>query len=406
MRISILIYAAALALHSHAADGSFFGPRSTGAATQVLSGPKDDDWRSSGALQVDQHRRRLSRSDRVRWKGEQNSSAPVNRYLYVFIHVPKNAGASFMKDSPKHLPKGAVLRGSREKAVYHGFTQHLLKSFQRTRLVLLLRHPVKMAYSQFLMCKYSNRLNDKGFPRRGEGVQAGVTLWAQALLRRRNTSFAFSCYHARDVQARYLATSESAWRAPSTPPLFAKAVATIERAYFVGLAEAYPESACLLRMLTTHQPVEYCRCGSSEKGPRLTHERHKVPKANLADLTQNELQLLAKLVPRDVRLYARAVEKLDAHRRRVDALFGGGAGGCSVTERLRRGVKETLCTAYASDGNCSIPAKFGWAGARGPDGSGRAARGVARWQRAGGVGTDGGRRRPGGPLARRAGFIE
>ena len=148
MRVSILIYAL-LALLSHtadAADGSLAGPKYDRHATAVR-----DDWRSSGALQVDQRRRRLSRSDRVRWKGEQNSSAPVNRYLYVFIHVPKNAGASFMKDSPKHLPKGAVLRGSREKAVYHGFTQHLLKSFQRTRLVLLLRHPVKMAYSQFLM---------------------------------------------------------------------------------------------------------------------------------------------------------------------------------------------------------------------------------------------------------------
>ena len=59
----------------------------------------------------------------------------------------------------------------------------------------------------------------------------------------------------------------------------------------------------------------------------MTHERHKVPSANLKDLDPEELQLLAKLVPRDVRLYARAVVKLDAQRLKVDKLFGQGAGG-------------------------------------------------------------------------------
>ena len=46
-----------------------------------------------------QQRRRLSRSDGVKWRGTLNSSAIVNKYLYVFVHIPKNAGASFMKDS-------------------------------------------------------------------------------------------------------------------------------------------------------------------------------------------------------------------------------------------------------------------------------------------------------------------
>ena len=67
-------------------------------------------------------RRRLSRSDGVKWRGTLNSSAVVNKYLYVFVHIPKNAGASFMKDSPRHLPRGAILRGSHEKALWHGYT--------------------------------------------------------------------------------------------------------------------------------------------------------------------------------------------------------------------------------------------------------------------------------------------
>ena len=92
-------------------------------------------------------RRRLSRSDGVKWRGTLNSSAIVNKYLYIFVHIPKNAGASFMKDSPKHLPRGAILKGSHEKALWHGYTQHLVQSYPRTRLVLMLRHPMKMVYS-------------------------------------------------------------------------------------------------------------------------------------------------------------------------------------------------------------------------------------------------------------------
>ncbi len=340
-------------------------------------------------------RRRLSRSDGVKWRGTLNSSAIVNKYLYIFVHIPKNAGASFMKDSPRHLPRGAILKGSHEKALWHGYTQHLVQSYPRTRLVLMLRHPIKMAYSQFLMCKYSIRVQDRGFPRQGgAGVKAGLTPWAQRLLNR-NATYAFACYHSRDIQTRYLATAQSAWTVPKHPPMLSKALASLGRAYFVGLAEAYPQSACLLRMLTTHSPLEYCRCGSTEIGPRLTHERHKVPSANLKDLDAAELQLLAKLVPRDIRLYARAIVKLDSQRLKVDKLFGSGAGGCAVADQLRQGLRDTLCSAYPSGPgkNCSIPAKYGWAGGKTP--AARAYRGVRRWQRA-----------SGSNLARRAGYVE
>ena len=337
-------------------------------------------------------RRRLSRSDGVKWRGTLNSSAIVNKYLYIFVHIPKNAGASFMKDSPKHLPRGAILKGSHEKALWHGYTQHLIQSYPRTRLVLMLRHPMKMVYSQFLMCKYSIRLQDKGFPR-APGVKGGLTLWAQRLLNR-NATYAFACYHSRDIQTRYLATAQSAWTVPKHPPMLSKALASLGKAYFVGLAEAYPQSACLLRMLTTSHREEYCRCGSTERGPRLTHERHKVPSANLNELDSEELQLLAKLVPRDIRLYARAIVKLDSQRLKVDKLFGSGAGGCAFADTLRQGLRDTLCSAYPSaSGNCSIPAKYGWAGGKTP--AARAYRGVHRWQRASGTN-----------LARRAGYVE
>ena len=306
----------------------------------------------------------------------------MNKYLYVFVHIPKNAGASFMKDSPKHLPRGAILRGSHEKALWHGYTQHLVQSYPRTRLVLMLRHPIKMAYSQFLMCKYSIRVQDKGFPRQGTGVKAGLTSWAQRLLEPKRDLRLGMLPLARYPDAIF-ATAQSAWTVPKHPPMLSKALASLGKAYFVGLAEAYPQSACLLRMLTTSHREEYCRCGSTELGPRLTHERHKVPSANLKDLDKEELQLLAKLVPRDVRLYARAIVKLDAQRLKVDKLFGQGAGAAPSPTNYAKG-SATRCGARPStDGETApIPAKYGRAGGKTP--AARAYRGVRRWERASG----------------------
>ena len=108
---------------------------------------------TGAATTMPQSSRRLSRSDGVKWRGTLNSSAIVNKYLYVFVHIPKNAGASFMKDSPRHLPRGAILKGSHEKALWHGYTQHLIRSYPRKRLVLMPRHPMLMVDKQFLTCR-------------------------------------------------------------------------------------------------------------------------------------------------------------------------------------------------------------------------------------------------------------
>ena len=104
--------------------------------------------------------RQLSQSDSVVWHGElprnMSGNSRAGAY-YVYIHIPKAAGASFMKDSPRHMPVGATLRGSHEKSIFHPYTRSLTRK-PNNRLVLLLRHPVRLALSQFLMCKRVARL--------------------------------------------------------------------------------------------------------------------------------------------------------------------------------------------------------------------------------------------------------
>ena len=81
-----------------------------------------------------QSRRRLSKSDTVQWIGTQESRARPE--YYVFVHIPKAAGASFLKDSPKHMGLGSRMKGSHEKAVYHNYTQAQLAK-PRAQLVLV-----------------------------------------------------------------------------------------------------------------------------------------------------------------------------------------------------------------------------------------------------------------------------
>ena len=126
--------------------------------------------------------RRLSRSDRRYWQGTLASAGAPRNELYVFVHIPKAAGASFLKDSPRHVAAGSRVKGSHEKSVHHAYTAGLLAK-PAARLVLMLRHPMRLAYSQFMMCKYSVRRN-RVFPR-GDAANetwGGFETWARQFL--------------------------------------------------------------------------------------------------------------------------------------------------------------------------------------------------------------------------------
>ena len=101
----------------------------------------------------------------------------------------------------------------------------------------------------------------------------------------------------------------------------------------------------------------YCRCGSAAAGPKLTHERHKVPKADLDDLSPALVRLLAKLVPKDLELYAAAIDRFAADQKKVDRAHGTGAGGCpDVPSRLRAGLRKTLCRGVTNGtDHCVLP---------------------------------------------------
>ncbi|KAH8049844.1 hypothetical protein JL720_15518 [Aureococcus anophagefferens] len=148
------------------------------------------------------------------------------------------AGASFLKDSPRHVAAGSRVKGSHEKSVHHAYTAGLLAK-PAARLVLMLRHPMRLAYSQFMMCKYSVRRN-RVFPR-GDAANetwGGFETWARQFLGLKSP-FAFGCYNPVDVQTRDLSTAFGAWAAPADALNVSDALTTLRGAFFVGLADAH-----------------------------------------------------------------------------------------------------------------------------------------------------------------------
>lgn len=291
-------------------------------------------------------RRRLSRTDHIVWHGKvPRVSAPSRHYL--FVHIPKAAGVSFMKDSPHAMPVGSTLRGSQEKAVLDPRTVSLRKA-HGAQLIVLLRNPIGLAYSQFIMSKcYPHAARGASrSPHRPPCAPAhlGFGTWAADLARqlaappsarRLDSGLGPHGYIPIDVQSRYVSTNVSAWhvRRSDVPGDLTRAKAGLARFAFVGVTELYPQSVCLFAAHALGALPAHCECAPTHKAarsaPKLTRVTHGLPKHSLADLSATARAAAASLVRVDLELYAHALEdRLSAQIEQAERARSrpGGAG--------------------------------------------------------------------------------
>ena len=280
--------------------------------------------RASGRTQPAQNGSRtfsrlLSASDFKTHEGTVAAPPGHRSRHYVFVHIPKAAGASFMKDSPKFMMAGDTLRGSQETAARSPVTFARLKAKQPSSRVVFLRHPLQLVYSQFLYCKYVLKRKNPGFPRgRGdEGEAGGLEAWVAHVSGGRD---AYKCYHPRDVQFRFVVGAGDA-RAPEGVPVNVGAAAA-RRALdadfsMVGVVEAYRESLCLFRWLGERRaPPAYCGCGATAAFPKVEHaHRMKYNSSVLAVAPRSRAALAGLVAAQDVLLY---VHGLSVFERRVE----------------------------------------------------------------------------------------
>ena len=155
--------------------------------------------------------RRLSGSDHRTFRGKLDPPAAGRGRHHLFIHIPKAAGTSFMKASVDWMSRKDTLTGSVESAAFSGRTVGKLKQGPPGAVpgrVVMLRHPVQLAVSQFSYCKHVLKQKMNGFPgnaRNATGGRskvpfAGLAKWAA----HRPAATYWRCYNPEDIQFRFV----------------------------------------------------------------------------------------------------------------------------------------------------------------------------------------------------------
>ena len=205
--------------------------------------------------------RLLSKEDHVVFQGQvvlNDTVLVAPSQNYTLIHIPKTAGASFLVESPRHMPRGTTLRGNREKPFLA--TKPSVPS--AASMVILLRDPIKHVLSQFLECKYApygqQVTKGTGFPlgsnnNNNSGIYGGFEEWIDHFRSKNESTFgkkgAYHCYDPSNMQTRFLVNDRGAHfvrNASELNPSLDQAKLHLESIGLVGISDYYDASVCLL----------------------------------------------------------------------------------------------------------------------------------------------------------------
>lgn len=273
--------------------------------------------------------RRLCASDHVVWRGKLPRQQPARHYVY--IHIPKAGGASFMHDVPGLMPEGSTLRGSEEKGALSPTTLEKRRRIGgKSSLVILLRHPLKLAYSQYTYC--ASELHKGHFP----SFDKWLSNFAHS-----PAPTSFHCYDPTNIQLRFTGgvagesnsrafgpfqrrgTCFSPERRSGIAACFNSARARLAAKFsFVGLTDLYTESLCLFRHVATGGAPLPSSCACGRKGPKHANITHGTAKHSLSDLSPQQLRRLAQLVEEDLHVYMHALWLFQAQARRIEEQSG------------------------------------------------------------------------------------
>lgn len=232
-----------------------------------------------------------------------------------YLHIPKTAMTSFMYDTAPLLPHRKIAEGCLSWA-------HRLKV---KKVLVLLRNPRDHVLSMYYHCK-SSKWSPIGVKvSMPETFGAWVGNWTQLVAKGKffgnydrnhkrevrrvwDTNLPFQCYSPVDMQVQSL-TCNNVFDYPVQADV-ELALEAMERTYFIGLAEAYRESLCLLTTKLTGQLPEYCKCGSPQwASATLHHVAHNVTEHSIGDQPEAVVKAVDELTRGDGELYRQAVKR-------------------------------------------------------------------------------------------------
>lgn len=301
-------------------------------------------WSASGHT-TRQPRRLLSNQDEVDFFGTapRGPKSLPNGTSFSFIHIPKTSGSSFLMDTPQFMPEGVSAAGNRERSML--YSESALPGHVP---ITVLRSPWKHVLSQFLECKYDDwgkyMTSGTNFPRGSlKYPVAGFEMWVEHFLEMGysmnatlvGANVAFKCYNPWNMQARYLSTDvpldakglgsdvmmHYVFSRSQMRPDLGDVMLSLERMPFVGIADLYAPSLCLLRFHTTGTMPADCAC-ERQYSIQIHHERHSVPPHSLDDLPGRVLHNIYQLVEIDVALFLHALKIFDVRAELAAAVTG------------------------------------------------------------------------------------
>lgn len=285
--------------------------------------------------------RKLSFEDKIIFEGlvpavtRSSADSISSNSSYRFIHIPKTAGASFLVESPRHMPVGTTLQGNREKTFLG--TPGLSED-----MVILLRQPIKHCLSQFMECKHDEWgkvvTTGTAFPRSSDNNNTNFTdyddfeVWVDHFLNHTEFGkrFAFHCYDPYNLQTRFLVNNRYARfvrDATELEPSLDVAKSNLDSIGLVGISDYYEASVCLFEYHTLGGKLlpEYCTCQGSRLqlfDKNMTRLTHHVPKHSIHGLHAKLFQKVHRLVRVDLQLYDYALRRFQRQLQKVRITTG------------------------------------------------------------------------------------
>lgn len=245
------------------------------------------------------------------WLRERESK--VRPALY-HMHIPKVAGISFIRDVLNFLPNSTGLYSA--EACYQKYVKRKGLGIPREGphwdgIVTMLRNPRDHVYSQYVECA-DDTWGEKAVKDEQKHLLKNFPTW----LRHFSLNFTtddLGCYHPFNMQTRaflceghlHHVNSEEELRHVSDIKL---AVQRMSETFFVGLAEQYQESMCVLRTKVTGALPEWCNCEDPLSWSKFVpqHESHKTRAHSVSELSPADLRMVDQLTLLDRQLYIEA----------------------------------------------------------------------------------------------------
>lgn len=251
---------------------------------------------------------------------------PAHPALY-HMHIPKVAGISFIRDALSFIPNGTGFYSG--ETCYSKYASRKTFDLKREGLhndgiVTMLRNPREHVLSQFVECA-DDSWGKKIVPKDKRHLLKDFGTWVQHFTFNFTTDD-LGCYHPFNMQTRAFLCESHLHHLTDEADLkqttdLGRALQRMNSTFFVGLAEYYQESLCLLYEKVTSELPDWCNCEDIELWSKYVpqHESHKTRSHNIAELTSKELDMVDQLTELDRKLYIEAQRRF---LRDVEAVEG------------------------------------------------------------------------------------